>query len=136
MTIGPVTRKTSDDLPPGIPPQMAGMLVPRRVAAPVAPAAAKAPEVPLHPSFAGPDATLRRLRTQAEALRTTAQGTATSLRSLTSGLKAQTEAMKATPEGRAAAANEGLDLDLLSGFITCLEHAILITEPPTSQASV
>jgi hypothetical protein len=54
------------------------------------------------------------------------------LRTWTQGLKGQLEAMQATPEGIATAAVEGLDLDLLSNFTRCLEHALQMTEPPTA----
>lgn len=124
--IAPVKR----DLPPGIPTHIAERIVPA-VRSGIGARAPTAPEVALHPSFAGPSAEAKKLRQQAETLRSTAQNAALNLRTWAQGLKGQIEALKASPEGIAAAASEGLDLDLLSGFTTCLEHAIQITEPPT-----
>jgi hypothetical protein len=121
--IGPVKR----DLPPGIPAHIADKALqqPRNGIG----AREAASEVPLHPTFAGPNPLARQRRQQAEALRAQAQSTALNLRTQTTTLKAQIEALKATPEGLLAASVEGLDLELLSGFTTCLEQAIQLTEP-------
>lgn len=123
--IGPVKR----DLPPGIPAHISERTLqqPRNGIG----AREQAPEVPLHPTFAGPNLLARQRRQQAEALRAQAQSTALSLRTQTTALTAQIEAISGTPEGLLAASVEGLDLELLKGFTACLEHAIQFTEPPT-----
>lgn len=115
-------------MPPGIPAHIAqGLGGVRRPGVGAAPA--PAPERPLHPTFAGPNAAARQLRQRAEQLRALAQSTANQVHSLTKGLKTQIEALKATPEGLAAAAIEGLDLDLLTKFQEHLECALALTEP-------
>lgn len=132
--IGPSKKAdTAPDMPPGIPAHIAQGLRRPGVGAARAPVPT-VPERPLHPTFAGPNAAARQLRQRAEQLRATAQSSANQLISLTTGLKAQIEALKATPEGLAAAANEGLDLELLSSFTRCLDHALQLTEPPTPKA--
>lgn len=125
--IGPTKKsEAAPDLPPGIPRHIAEGIRRPGVGASPAPAA---PERPLHPTFAGPNASARRLRQSAEQLRTLAQSTANQVHSLTKSLKTQIEVLKATPEGIAAASTEGLDLDLLTKFQEQLERALALTEP-------
>ncbi len=128
--IGPVKREAAPaDLPPGIPPQMAGIIAtPRTVAASSGTVAA--PARPLHPTFAAPDTARRRLRVQAEHLRTTAQAAAAFTTSQNRALADALAQVKSSPEGIAAAESEGLDLGLLSEFLAVLQKAEALTSPP------